>query len=517
MRCSCCGRRSSQSRHDFEARSRTSTGCWRAPAHAQAWLSKATILAVQGEPQEALGSCALLGWPLDAIEPASAPAADGRRGRHATLRGCWTRSSRRPGAGARDPGLDPHRAGRDRRALGDAAAAESALPSRARASTPRSLSARRLRRLPARSGPAAEVPALLVGETAATPCCSASRSPSSSSARRRRASTSTLRRRASRPRAARRRRASARGGALRAAPARTSRSEALELAQENWAMQREPADARIVLEAALAAGDAAERAAGARLARRNRPRGRRGSRALGRSSRSAADDARCSLAAGAGAVLAPRPRAHKPSDSYLTLTRRRAAARGRWDIALRDLDHAIGLDGDGDGAITWGEVRARQARIAAYALARLELDRRRRALARPPDRHLVDRAQRRRLRRAALRRRLPGAADAAGRALRLAVRPRSAASRLAAGWPPPVHAHARFSAEQPASELPRGEPAPGASSSRLTCATASGTSGSASITSCSCSRCCCRPCCAGRTGWRSRRAARRVLEHRSRW
>ena len=40
----------------------------------------------------------------------------------------------------------------------------------------------------------------------------------------------------------------------------------------------------------------------------------------------------------------------------------------RLDIALRDLDHAIGLDADGNGEITWGELRARHAEIAAYAL-----------------------------------------------------------------------------------------------------------------------------------------------------
>ena len=65
--------------------------------------------------------------------------------------------------------------------------------------------------------------------------------------------------------------------------------------------------------------------------------------------------------------------AHKPSDSYLTLQIDGAEIRGRWDIALRDLDYAIGLDADQDGALTWGEVRARQGAIAAYALARLAL------------------------------------------------------------------------------------------------------------------------------------------------
>ena len=63
--------------------------------------------------------------------------------------------------------------------------------------------------------------------------------------------------------------------------------------------------------------------------------------------------------------------AHKPSDSYLTLSVADSGVTGRWDIALRDLDVAIGLDADGDGAITWGEVRRRHADIAAYAAARL--------------------------------------------------------------------------------------------------------------------------------------------------
>ncbi len=65
--------------------------------------------------------------------------------------------------------------------------------------------------------------------------------------------------------------------------------------------------------------------------------------------------------------------AHKPSDSYLTLTQIDGRWSGRWDIALRDLEFAIGLDANGDGEITWGELRARHADIAAYALARLSV------------------------------------------------------------------------------------------------------------------------------------------------
>ena len=67
--------------------------------------------------------------------------------------------------------------------------------------------------------------------------------------------------------------------------------------------------------------------------------------------------------------------AHKPSDSYLTLR----AADGssniaiRWDIALRDLDYVLQLDRDGNGDLTWGEVRQRADDITRLATGRLAL------------------------------------------------------------------------------------------------------------------------------------------------
>jgi hypothetical protein len=67
-------------------------------------------------------------------------------------------------------------------------------------------------------------------------------------------------------------------------------------------------------------------------------------------------------------------RAHKPSDSYLSLDIRGAKVTGRWDIALRDLDYLLDLDRDSSGTITWGEVSARKAEIEDYALSRLRLD-----------------------------------------------------------------------------------------------------------------------------------------------
>ncbi|HRD49812.1 MAG TPA: HupE/UreJ family protein [Candidatus Contendobacter sp.] len=71
--------------------------------------------------------------------------------------------------------------------------------------------------------------------------------------------------------------------------------------------------------------------------------------------------------------LAPTAFAHKPSDSYLILTPRDSGWDARWDIALRDLEYALGLDSDGDGAITWGELRAHETAVTNYALEHLTL------------------------------------------------------------------------------------------------------------------------------------------------
>ena len=67
--------------------------------------------------------------------------------------------------------------------------------------------------------------------------------------------------------------------------------------------------------------------------------------------------------------------AHKPSDSYLTLhgTEGSDDVAVRWDIALRDLDYVLELDRDGNGALTWGEVRQRADDITRYATTHLQL------------------------------------------------------------------------------------------------------------------------------------------------
>jgi hypothetical protein len=64
--------------------------------------------------------------------------------------------------------------------------------------------------------------------------------------------------------------------------------------------------------------------------------------------------------------------AHSASDAYLTLEASspsggESVVRAQWDIALRDLDFVLGLDADGDGVITWRELRERQEAVARYA------------------------------------------------------------------------------------------------------------------------------------------------------
>jgi hypothetical protein len=64
---------------------------------------------------------------------------------------------------------------------------------------------------------------------------------------------------------------------------------------------------------------------------------------------------------------------HEPSRSLVTLEVDGRELHGRWDIALRDLEDAVGLDANGDSGVSWGEVVARRDAIVAYAAPRLRV------------------------------------------------------------------------------------------------------------------------------------------------
>ncbi|WP_394754823.1 HupE/UreJ family protein [Crenothrix sp.] len=65
---------------------------------------------------------------------------------------------------------------------------------------------------------------------------------------------------------------------------------------------------------------------------------------------------------------------HKPSDSYLAIGTQNNKISGQWDIALRDLDYAVGLDDNRDNKITWGELQQHQQQVSAYALSHLSIN-----------------------------------------------------------------------------------------------------------------------------------------------
>lgn len=71
-------------------------------------------------------------------------------------------------------------------------------------------------------------------------------------------------------------------------------------------------------------------------------------------------------------LAAVQAHAHLAGTSWLTL-HADAPATLQFDLPLRDLDVAIGLDRDADAAITWGELRAARPALEAYVLARLSI------------------------------------------------------------------------------------------------------------------------------------------------
>ncbi len=73
------------------------------------------------------------------------------------------------------------------------------------------------------------------------------------------------------------------------------------------------------------------------------------------------------------ATVAPLAHAHKASDAYLFLSSQSAQTSLRVDVALRDLDVALDIDSNGDGKLTWGEVRNAWPAIEDYVRKRVAL------------------------------------------------------------------------------------------------------------------------------------------------
>lgn len=70
-------------------------------------------------------------------------------------------------------------------------------------------------------------------------------------------------------------------------------------------------------------------------------------------------------------ALAAPAHAHTMSNGYLELTVEGASARGQLDLSVRDLNDAVGLDVDLDGAVRWSEARARTLALTDYVASAL--------------------------------------------------------------------------------------------------------------------------------------------------
>jgi HupE / UreJ protein len=65
--------------------------------------------------------------------------------------------------------------------------------------------------------------------------------------------------------------------------------------------------------------------------------------------------------------------AHIASNGFLTVQVDRAQVSGALELAIRDGELAVGLDHDGDGKVTWGELRASQTALQTYMSEHLHL------------------------------------------------------------------------------------------------------------------------------------------------
>jgi hypothetical protein len=72
-------------------------------------------------------------------------------------------------------------------------------------------------------------------------------------------------------------------------------------------------------------------------------------------------------------LAAPLAQAHIASTGFLSLNVDRAQISGALELAMRDGELAVGLDRDGDGKVTWGELRANQSALQTYVLGHLRL------------------------------------------------------------------------------------------------------------------------------------------------
>jgi hypothetical protein len=74
-----------------------------------------------------------------------------------------------------------------------------------------------------------------------------------------------------------------------------------------------------------------------------------------------------------GLLLAGAAQAHVASNGFLDLEVRDREVRGALELAVRDVELAVGVDANRDRRVTWGELRAAEPRLASYVAQHLTL------------------------------------------------------------------------------------------------------------------------------------------------
>jgi hypothetical protein len=72
-------------------------------------------------------------------------------------------------------------------------------------------------------------------------------------------------------------------------------------------------------------------------------------------------------------LMAPLAQAHIASNGFLNLRVEHTQVSGALELAIRDGELAVGLDHDGDGKVTWGELKSSQTALQVYLLEHLHL------------------------------------------------------------------------------------------------------------------------------------------------
>lgn len=83
----------------------------------------------------------------------------------------------------------------------------------------------------------------------------------------------------------------------------------------------------------------------------------------------------CLAIAMASLTLTTAAEGHSVSTAYLRLATSAAQPTLRVDVPLRDLEDLVGMDGDGDGRLTWREVNAASSKVASRIASNLDLRR----------------------------------------------------------------------------------------------------------------------------------------------